>query len=224
MPSFKLRSPIPRTFFSYRKSCFINQLFGDNKNRLFYGPEGHTGIDFKTQFRFRYFFDNLFGSKKRENYYQNGEIPILAAHDGFLSMGYNDNERDGIYMKVTSDSMLEGKEPAQYETLYFHLSSVRVWKDDDKTTSFELLRGKDFVKAGTVVGWGGNTGQYTTGPHLHFELRRRVKTNGKWGAWVKIDPIPYLKDNTIYQVGVFRPRFFYKGKEISSAEAKQIVV
>ena len=43
------------------------------------------------------------------------------------------------------------------ETVYGHLSGFRV-------------RENQMVKAGTMLGYGGNTGR-STGPHLHFEIR-----------------------------------------------------
>ncbi len=56
-----------------------------------------------------------------------------------------------------------------YETLYAHLSDFGV-------------SGGAYVNAGDVIGWIGMTGR-TTGPHVHFELRR----NG-----VYQDPLSYL--------------------------------
>ncbi len=46
------------------------------------------------------------------------------------------------------------------ETYYAHLSRMYV-------------KPGDMVKAGQVIGGGGNTGAYWTGPHLHFETRYR---------------------------------------------------
>lgn len=55
-----------------------------------------------------------------------------------------------------------------YSTLYAHLSSIKVWS------------GK--VVQGQVIGLSGNTG-FSTGPHLHFELRL-------WEQ--KLNPLTYL--------------------------------
>ena len=41
----------------------------------------------------------------------------------------------------------------------------------------------DFVKAGEVVATAGNTGEYTTGPHLHFEL---------WNEGNPVNPTDYI--------------------------------
>jgi peptidoglycan hydrolase-like protein with peptidoglycan-binding domain len=56
-----------------------------------------------------------------------------------------------------------------YTTWYAHLSSITTWVGEQ-------------VQGGTRLGYVGSTGN-STGPHLHFELRRNA---------VPIDPTPYL--------------------------------
>jgi peptidoglycan hydrolase-like protein with peptidoglycan-binding domain len=56
-----------------------------------------------------------------------------------------------------------------YTTWYAHLSSITTWVGES-------------VTGGTRLGYVGSTG-HSTGPHLHFELRRNA---------VPIDPMPYL--------------------------------
>jgi peptidoglycan hydrolase-like protein with peptidoglycan-binding domain len=56
-----------------------------------------------------------------------------------------------------------------YTTWYAHLSSITTWVGEQ-------------VQGGTRLGYVGSTG-HSTGPHLHFELRRNA---------VPIDPVPYL--------------------------------
>jgi murein DD-endopeptidase MepM/ murein hydrolase activator NlpD len=60
-----------------------------------------------------------------------------------------------------------------YTTWYAHLSQITSWVGER-------------VSAGTRIGYVGSTG-YSTGPHLHFELRR-------WNT--PIDPLPYLSSST----------------------------
>ena len=67
-----------------------------------------------------------------------------------------------------------------YTTWYAHLSQVTSWVGES-------------VSGGTRVGYVGSTG-YSTGPHLHFEVRR-------WNN--PIDPLPYLLTGTA--AGARRP-------------------
>ena len=62
------------------------------------------------------------------------------------------------------------KHDEQYTTRYGHLSKI-------------MVRSGQKVKRGTVIGLSGNTG-YSTGPHLHFEVRCKGKS---------IDPAKYIK-------------------------------
>jgi peptidoglycan hydrolase-like protein with peptidoglycan-binding domain len=56
-----------------------------------------------------------------------------------------------------------------YTTWYAHLSTITTWVGEN-------------VTGGTRIGYVGSTG-HSTGPHLHFELRKNA---------VPIDPMPYL--------------------------------
>ena len=60
-----------------------------------------------------------------------------------------------------------------YTTWYAHLQTITSWVGER-------------VSAGTRIGYVGSTG-YSTGPHLHFEIRR-------WNT--PIDPLPYLSSST----------------------------
>ncbi|MGB9664240.1 MAG: M23 family metallopeptidase [Ignavibacteria bacterium] len=59
-----------------------------------------------------------------------------------------------------------------YITIYKHLSQI-------------LIKERDFVKQGDIIGLSGNTGKLTTGPHLHFEI---------WKYQTPLDPQQILVD------------------------------
>jgi len=219
---FKLQSPIPKTYFSINKECFVNQWFGENLTSFYaqMGLLGHNGIDLKSKFTFRWirnWFDAIVRGSTAENL---GVIPILASHDGYLSVGYNNSRTAGIYMKILSPEVeIDGK-PCKVETVYFHLNRIRVWRGDDHKTALEQINGDDFVKAGTIIGWSGNTGQYTTGAHLHFGMkilwkvgREYVaeKSNGYDGC---VDPMPFFQDDVIYKKYFSTSKVYKNGKLI----------
>ena len=74
---------------------------------------------------------------------------IVAAFSGRVRIIDYEARGYGHYVVIRHDNGLE--------TVYAHLSEVLVMHDQD-------------VKAGELIGYGGNTG-HSTGPHLHFETR-----------------------------------------------------
>lgn len=75
--------------------------------------------------------------------------PVYSAFDGIVRIRSYDRTGYGYYVVVRHKNGLE--------TLYGHLSKFRVEIGQE-------------VKAGELIGLGGNTGR-STGPHLHFEIR-----------------------------------------------------
>ncbi|MCR9016629.1 M23 family metallopeptidase [Aquiflexum gelatinilyticum] len=75
--------------------------------------------------------------------------PVYSAFDGIVRIRSYDRNGYGYYVVVRHKNGLE--------TLYGHLSKFRVEVGQE-------------VKAGELIGLGGNTGR-STGPHLHFEIR-----------------------------------------------------
>jgi hypothetical protein len=92
--------------------------------------------------------------------------PVLAANDGELRVMWG--PQLGWQAWVVAD---------WGETFYAHL---------ERTTTPRAVR------AGEVIGYSGNTGTETTGPHLHWEAHPfpRDMTNGYGGA---VDPMPLLQ-------------------------------
>ncbi|MCA9980865.1 MAG: M23 family metallopeptidase, partial [Anaerolineales bacterium] len=86
----------------------------------------------------------------------------VVSHVGFDANGY------GNHVRI--------QHPNGFETIYGHLQKAEVNQGDP-------------VSAGTIIGLLGNTG-FSTGPHLHFELRGpRLQSGWPNKIW---DPTPYL--------------------------------
>jgi hypothetical protein len=85
---------------------------------------------------------------------------VVAAADGTVS--YNDGKALGQVIRVTH--------AGGYATQYAHLSR----KSAPVGAS---------VKQGELIGYSGNTGTQSTGPHLHFEL---------WQGGSRVNPAPFL--------------------------------
>lgn len=99
--------------------------------------------------------------------------PIQAIADGVVSYVEDGEGTLGVHMMITH--VINGQ---TVTSVYAHMihDSMR----------FKL---GDQVKVGQVIGNVGNTG-YSTGPHLHFEIR----LGGIDGAWT--DPLAWLRANT----------------------------
>jgi murein DD-endopeptidase MepM/ murein hydrolase activator NlpD len=87
--------------------------------------------------------------------------PVKAAQAGKVTLTRNDATGYGTHVRIQHD---EG-----YLTIYGHMMDFAV-------------KAGDIVKAGDTIGRSDNTGN-STGPHLHFELRKNS---------VAIDPAPML--------------------------------
>jgi murein DD-endopeptidase MepM/ murein hydrolase activator NlpD len=87
--------------------------------------------------------------------------PVVASYSGQVSVA---DWLGGYGLTVVLDHQKKSK-----ETLYGHLSEL-------------FVKPGEWVKQGEVIGRVGNTGM-STGPHLHFELRKLTDQ-----GWVAIDP------------------------------------
>lgn len=236
----KLRIPISPEYLWNGNICLINQLFGENKNATLsggvsYGPQGHTGIDFKTTGRWKYERGGLWKMSEdgrwlsghwvkdqRTKEEENGRIPLYAMHDGKLSLVLNpDKERQGWGLYVTAEPCTD----VQYRTLYWHIETP--WQSLMRFDGmiWKTIK-RDWVRAGGVVAIAGNNGM-SNGPHVHVELQKREMYRGNWGEWQKIDPMPYLTESTdvVYQrnYGMSDSDWFYMGKKITREEADKIL-
>jgi peptidoglycan hydrolase-like protein with peptidoglycan-binding domain len=98
-----------------------------------------------------------------------------------------------------------------YTTWYAHLSIITTWRGEQ-------------VTGGTRLGYVGSTGN-STGPHLHFELRRNA---------VPIDPFPYLLDSVAARASgdgggvaargcpIRKPLVRYRKAELDACRAKNL--
>lgn len=77
--------------------------------------------------------------------------PVVAAFDGKVRVIKGSRQSGGY------GNLVVIRHPSGLETYYGHLSRHAVVEND-------------IVKAGDIIGYGGNTGR-STGPHLHFETR-----------------------------------------------------
>ncbi|NBV41410.1 M23 family metallopeptidase, partial [bacterium] len=95
---------------------------------------------------------------------------IRAAETGYVIVAGEKREYHG-YGKVTViDHGARHSDGKRISTVYAHQSRV-------------LAKEGELVKQGEEIGWVGSTG-YTTGPHLHFEVRE---------DGVPVDPMRYLR-------------------------------
>ncbi|ARJ50615.1 M23 family metallopeptidase [Staphylococcus lutrae] len=93
--------------------------------------------------------------------------PILAPTHGTVTRTF-DNDLGGHVLEIREDN-------GQYFQWFMHLNAFKV-------------KVGDTVKPGDVIALSGNTGQQTTGPHLHFQ-----RMNGGVGNRFAEDPDPFVE-------------------------------
>lgn len=108
--------------------------------------------------------------------------PIYACHDGKVDFaGIDGTDSKTIALDTLSQYDWEDKK-VYFRTMYAHLSE------------YFVVPGQ-LVKKGEKIGLSGNTGRYTTGPHLHFGIKPIINFspvdvgNGYNGA---IDPVHFF--------------------------------
>lgn len=118
---------------------------------------------------------NLFGHRFHTGVdldLNNGD-PVMAAMDGVVRLTKSDRGY-GNFVVIAHKNGLE--------TLYGHLSAIDVYEGME-------------IKAGQVIGKGGSTG-WSTGPHLHFELR-------VFGTPIDLEKVIDFKNKTIKHESFF---------------------
>jgi len=91
--------------------------------------------------------------------------PIYATADGVVEYG-------GYHKSSGFGNLIILQHNFGFKTYFAHLKKV-------------VVRGRQFIRKGQLIGYTGNTG-VSTGPHLHYEVRHMFK---------KLDPKPFLAMN-----------------------------
>jgi len=212
-PDLILGSPIKGTYDHTvnTKRYYITQEFGENAVPFYkdMGMLGHNGIDYGTA--------SGYGDG-------NHSMPCLATHNGWVISDKSiQSETKGIFVEILSDEMtLDGRQ-CKIKTIYFHLSEAWVSVNltgADKWWKRSFGKNKNRVKRGQIIGLCGNSGEYTTGAHLHFGMYIYWKQpngafekdwrNGYQGA---VNPQEYFYDANVHEAN---PNFYFNGSKMPS--------
>lgn len=120
--------------------------------------------------------------------------PSYAAIDGTVVGVYSNEYHDGTqgeFVKYVSEEVEIEDDMYRLEIMHYHLHKA-------------LVKAGDTVKAGQEICLTGNTGKYTKGAHLHFEVIPYIKKGEKWekafvnnGYLGKVDPYPFFFRNDV---------------------------
>ena len=129
---------------------------------------------------------NLVDKEDKYNLFESSisssNLALFPPVNGTISEGYNVKEKHYAVdivvpkdtpVKATADGTIifaEWTAETGYVTIIEHSNElISVYKHNSSLTKKQ----GDLVKAGEVIAMAGNTGEFTTGPHLHFELWNR---------------------------------------------------
>jgi len=129
---------------------------------------------------------NLVDKEDKYNIFESSisssNLVLFPPVNGTISEGYNVQEKHYAVdivvpkdtpVKATADGTIifaEWTAETGYVTIIEHSNElISVYKHNASLTKQQ----GDLVKAGEVIAMAGNTGEFTTGPHLHFELWNR---------------------------------------------------
>lgn len=110
------------------------------------------------------------------DYPANLGTPLYAVADGVVVEGRD--RPQGSVDGFGSWIWIDHQDSIRRDSIYGHVTHPRI-----------LVKEGDVVKAGQLIGYSGNEGSDTTGPHLHFELWTAPGRNG--GA--PVDPAPLVR-------------------------------
>lgn len=206
-----LACPIERKWLQSRKICFLNQKFGENRVPFYkqMGMLGHNGIDVRTQHRLMYLYHNVLGFVRKDNVFTSrkaGRIKTQASFDGEVlwagadkggGIGVRYQTAPLVWDKEDTDmgdgSVLKTGDKFRLEILHYHLDKLRP----------DVIVGKK-VKRREILGVCGNSGRYTTGPHLHYGVRlqrwdgKKYASNMKNGYNGYVNPLPFMDTEVRY--------------------------
>ena len=111
--------------------------------------------------------------------YRQPTTPLFAAADGVI-YAVGKHSSGALYVKIKHTVQGVG----DFLTIYWHLHP-------DDWYNAMLGREGQPIKAGTRIGTMGNTG-FSTGHHLHFEVRFDRDGNGTFAAGEAVDPYGYI--------------------------------
>jgi len=143
-----------------RKVTYSKRVPVSKKDSIFAMPLRHARVTSHFSYSRLHPILNVYRPHHGTDFRARTGTPLLAVNVGKISF----SDTLDTYGKVVKIRHVNG-----YESLYAHLSSIRVKKGDT-------------VKRGQIIGYAGNTGR-STGPHLHFGLKQH-------GVW--IDPMTVL--------------------------------
>lgn len=140
---------------------------------------GHPGYDYST-------FE-----------YRQATTPLFAAADGKILYAGVHSASGALFVEISHTVPGVG----DFMTLYWHLNPDQF---------YEAMLGQEGkpIKAGTRIGTMGNTG-FSTGHHLHFEVRFDANKDGKFPMSEVIDPYGYIP-NPLYPTDPWYDRSFVR--------------
>jgi murein DD-endopeptidase MepM/ murein hydrolase activator NlpD len=144
-------------------------LMYDGSLRADIDYSGHPGYDFKT-----------FA-------YRQPTTPVFAAADGVVEEVGVHGASGALYVRLVHHVTGVG----DFRTTYWHLHPDEF---------FEAMKGKEgqAIKAGTRIGTMGNTG-FSTGHHLHFEVRFDRNGDGFFSEGERVDPYGFIPNEDFPQ-------------------------